>query len=212
MQRPFRVGRNSVYPFLARGAFFLPLCIGLWYWQAEWFNAPAALLSKWIIQWLFDDWVRSVEWSGRVLTVITNIDLPAVAVPAERSGQVATAVAQTNTLLFGFGLPLFAALILAGADKGSSRKLLSGALILVPVQGWGIVFAILRQVAYLGGPAVSAKAGFSPWQIDGILVGAQLGYLILPSVAPIALWLAFNRHVIPILMLEDDVQRRNPRQ
>lgn len=201
------MGRNSLYPFLARAVFWLPICIGLWYWQAEWFNGPAALASRWVMQWLFDDWVRSVEWSGRVFTVFTNIELSGVVVPA---GKVATAVAQTNTLLFGFGLPLFAALILANGGKGLWRKLVWGTLILTPVQVWGICFAVLRQVTYQGGPAVAARAGFPGWEIDGVVLGAQLGYLILPSVAPIALWLAFNRQLIPILMSEGDVQRRDP--
>jgi len=201
------MGRNPLYIFLAKAAFWLPLCLGLWYWKAEWFNSPAALVSSWIMQGFFDGWVESVEWSRRTLSVLTTLELPNIPVPAERSGQVGLLVVQTNPLFYGYGLPLFAALLLSSGEARRWRKLLFGALALIPLQSWGVCFDILRQVAIEAGPAVRAQAGFSRWQIEVIGLGYQFGYLILPTVAPISLWLALNRQFIPMLMLEGGLQR-----
>lgn len=196
---------NSLHAFLARATLWLPLCLGLWYWKAEWFNGPAVLVSGWIVQGLFPGWVESVEWSQRTFSVLTSLELAGISVPA-RSGQVAVVAAQTNPLLFGFGLPLFATLLLAGREREPWHKLVYGALALVPLQAWGICFDILRQVVITAGPAARAQAGFSAWQIEAIVVAYQLGYLILPTVGPIFLWLAFNRQLIPALILEGRVQ------
>lgn len=84
---------------------------------------------------------------------------------------------------------------------------LAGALLLVPFQAWGICFDLLKQAAVTAGPGVVAQTGLMPWQIEGVALGYQFGALILPAMAPIGLWLAFNRGFIPMLMLEGALRR-----
>ena len=127
-------------------------------------------------------------------------------VPGVNEGKVAAMVAEANPLLYTYGLPLFAALLLASGDARRWRKLMLGAVALIPFQAWGICFDLLKQVAITAGPLVAAQAGFSPWQREIIALGYQLGWLILPTVAPIALWLALNRQLIPMLILDRALQ------
>ena len=121
-------------------------------------------------------------------------------------GKVAVMVAEANPLLYSYGLPLFAALLLASGEAKRWRKLMLGALVLIPFQAWGICFDLLKQVAITAGPVVAAQTGFSAWQRESIAVGYQLGTLILPTVSPVALWLALNRQFIPMLMLDGALQ------
>jgi len=197
------MGRNPLYAFLIRAVLWLPLCLGLWYWKAEWFSGPSVVVSGWIMQGLFS-WVEAVEWSQRVFAVVTSLRVDSAPSP---EGQYAAMVAEANPLLYSYGLPLFAALLLAGEGAKRWRKLMLGALVLIPFQAWGICFDVLKQVAITSGPVVAEQTGFSAWQREGIALSYQLGYLILPSVVPIVLWLSFSRQFIPMLMLEGALQR-----
>jgi hypothetical protein len=197
--------RNPLYAFFLKAALWLPVCLGLWYWKAEWFNSPAAIVSGWIMEALFPRWVEAVEWSQRIVSLVTNLEVPMVA--GMKEGQHAALVVEANPLSYTFGLPFFAALLLASGEARRWRKLLMGAVILIPFQAWGICFDLLTQVAITAGPVVAAQTGFSPWQREEIALGYQFGHLILPTVAPIALWLALNRQFISMLMLEGALQR-----
>ena len=198
------MARNPLYSFLLKAALWLPVCLGLWYWKAEWFNGPAVMLSGWIMQWFFSGWMESVEWSQRILRVATTLKFSIS--PGMPEGEYAL-VLELNPLIYGFGLPLFVALFLAGSEANNWRKLALGALLLIPFQAWGICFDLLKQVAVTAGPVISEQTGFSPWQVEGIALGYQFGALILPAVAPLGLWLAFNRRFIPMLVLEGSLRR-----
>ena len=198
------MGRNPLYAFFLKAALWLPLCLALWYWKAEWFTSPAAMVSGWIMRGLFPRWVEAVEWSQRTISLVTTLRVPMV--PGAKEGQYAVMVAEASPLLYSYGLPLFAALLLASGEAKRWRKLILGVLVLIPFQVWSICFDLLKQVAITAGPVVAAQTGFSPWQRECIAFGYQLGMLILPTVAPIALWLALNRQLIPMLMLDRALQ------
>jgi hypothetical protein len=196
------MGRNPLYAFLLKAALWLPLSLGLWYWQAEWINWPAAMLSGWVLHGLFP-WVESVEWSQRLLDVLTTLRVDSV--PAQ-DGRIAMMVAEANPLLYSYGMPLFVALFMASGEAKRWHKLVLGMLLLIPFQAWGVCFDILKQVAISSGPAVADQVGFSEWQREAIALAYQLGTLILPTLAPIALWLVLSPKFIPMLMLEGALQ------
>jgi len=196
------MSRNPLYVFLLKASFWLPVCLGLWYWKAEWFNGPAVMLSGWVMQSF--GWVELVEWSQRIFSIATSLKLGMA--PGMPEGEY-TLVLEVNPLIYGFGLPLFVALFLAGTEANRWRKLALGALLLIPFQAWGICFDLLKQAAITSGPVVSEQTGFSPWKIEGIALGYQFGALILPALAPIGLWLALNTRFIPMLMLEGSLRK-----
>lgn len=200
------MAHNPLYRFLFKAALWLPACLGLWYWKAEWFNAPAALLSGWIMQTSFSGWVESAAWAQRILGIVTSLKIGAA--PGMPEGEY-TLVLEANPLAYGYGLPLFAALLLAGSETKRWRKLALGTLLLVPFQVWGICFDLLRQAAVTSGAEAAAQTGFAPWQVEMIALCYQFGALILPALAPVGLWLAFNRRFIPMLVLEGALGRRN---
>jgi hypothetical protein len=193
------MARNPLYAFLFKVVLWLPVCLGIWYWKAEWFNSLAVMVSSWIMQSFFSGWVESMEWSQRILSVATTLKLGMS--PEMPRGEY-TLMLEVNPLTYGFGLPLFIALLLAGSEANRWRKLALGALLLIPFQVWGICFDLLKQAAVTAGPVVAEQTGFSSWKIEGIALGYQFGALILPALAPIGLWLALNTRFIPMLLLE----------
>lgn len=145
-----------------------------------------------------------MEWSQRILSVATTLKLGTT--PGMPAGEYALML-EVNPLTYGFGLPLFITLFLAGSEANRWRKLALGALLLIPFQAWGICFDLLKQAAVTAGPIVSEQTGLSPWKIEGIALGYQFGALILPALAPIGLWLALNTGFIPMLVLEGALRK-----
>lgn len=58
----------------------------------------------------------------------------------------------------------------------------------------GVCFDVLKSIAFdLAPPGMSYPTGFSDWQLNLIGVGYQLGYLVLPAVTPLILWVNSNK-------------------
>ena len=80
-----------------------------------------------------------------------------------------------------------------------------GMLLLIPIQVWGISTSIIKTLAFDLGPEARAQLGFAPWGYNLIALAYQFGYLILPPVAPIAIWLGQFRDFLGTLNA-----RKNP--
>ena len=90
-------------------------------------------------------------------------------------------------------------------------QLVAGYLAVMLVQTWGSVFETLKTLHFqLGeeGRNTLQAIGVSP---DAIALGYQFGYLILPGVVPIALWILMNRRfiegLVPAWHFETDRKR-----
>ncbi len=79
------------------------------------------------------------------------------------------------------------------------RALLGYAILLVP-QAFSLVFSILKQVIVAGGSP--AALGVAAWQMEGIALGYQFGSLLLPTLAPVLLWLWFDRAFFSSIVVE----------
>ena len=65
-------------------------------------------------------------------------------------------------LLYAFGLPLYAALVLAAREPKWPRRLILGYAVLMPFVAWGVLADFLKNVAITAGPLVASQTGFSP--------------------------------------------------
>ena len=91
-------------------------------------------------------------------------------------------------LLYAFGMPLYAALVLAAREPRWPRLLGAGYAVLTPFVAWGVLADFLKNVAITAGPLIASQTGFVAWQREAIAFAYQLGALILPTVAPAVLW------------------------
>ena len=110
--------------------------------------------------------------------------------------------AEVNGLVYAYGAPLLAALLLASRPAHWWWKLPAGLLALLPFQAWGICFTWLLQVAVVAGEQTRSQTRFGPWEANLVAAGYQLGFLILPTLVPVLLWLAFDRRVLAGAMIE----------
>jgi hypothetical protein len=187
-----RAGTGSLPRFVLRVVAWLPLAFAVWYLAAPLLVWPDALLAEFFTRSAFD-WVKGVEQTGPLITFITSLR-PSLA--PNLAGVKAIVSVESNALLFSFGLPMLAALILAAREPNRVRMLLIGYAVLLPFQTFSIVADFLKNVAILAEPAVAAQTNFSAWQREVIAFCYQFGTLIMPTVAPAIVWVLTHRRFL----------------
>jgi len=178
----------SLPRFIIKVFLWLPLCFAVWYFGTPLLAWPLGLLVKAALQLGFGDFISGVELSRGTLTAITVLRPESAPL-----GSKAVLVPEVNTLVYSFGLPLLAALILAAREPRWPLKLAIGAAVLIFFQAVGVVSDVLRQVAIIAGPGVAAQAGFVQWQRELVVFVYQFSSLIVPAVVPAILWVVLDR-------------------
>jgi hypothetical protein len=176
---------DSLRGFLLRTLVWLPICFAAWYYLSILFTPPLASLVDAALTGLFPQVIEGISADGNMLAVQTRV---AVAAAGGAAGDL---LFELNPLKYGYCVPLYTALVLATAAPDGLRMLrwLFGILVLAAVQVFGIGTEALQAVAFQLGEEGRAALRFAPWGYEALALAYQLGYLILPPVVPIMLWL-----------------------
>jgi hypothetical protein len=183
--------------FVVRVIAWLPVAFAVWYLAAPVLVWPAKLLVELVARAGFADLVRAVEQSGATLTFATSLR------PGAATAETGSITVDVNALLYSFGLPLYAALVLAARVPGWPQRLALGYVAIVPFVAWGVLADFLKNVAITAGPLVASQTGFSAWQREMIAFAYQFGTLILPTVVPAILWVLAHRAFLERLRHSD---------
>lgn len=214
---------SPIREFGLRALLWLPLAFVLWFAFASPLIWPVVQISKATILgvWpslfgdlraggeIYDGSGKVLAWSGYLVQLSTKI----LTIVNNGSGQSGLAYLEPvlNPMVYGYSLPLFAGLAMA-TPISVRRRLLQFALALLVIwlaQSFGLVAEALKQVAFNSGePGAKAIASSGP-PLEAIALAYQFGYLILPAVVPIALWIGLNRDFIERL-IRKPVVRREP--
>ncbi len=187
----------SAKGFLGKVLLWLAPAFALWYWLAPLVVLPVALLLRVALLTFYPEAFIDVERQGYHVDIVTRFSaglVPGVQLPP---GQDTLLVYTLNALQYGYGLPLLLALTLAVPGPLGARlvKFLIGALILIPVQVWGVYFEALIRLGQLI-PIVIPTLAATELGRNSIALAYQLGYLILPGVVPVVVWGMFNLEFI----------------
>ena len=121
-----------------------------------------------------------------------------------------------NPMIYAYALPLFGGLAMA-TPLSTRRRLLQFAIAFTVIwitQAFGIVAESLKTLAFDAGSEGAAAivgAGLAP---NAIALAYQFGYLILPAVVSVALWIGLNRAFIQTLVRpigEPQAHHRGPK-
>jgi hypothetical protein len=195
---------NSLGRFVLRVAAWLPLAFLVWYLAGPVLAWPIGLLTELVLKVGFGDLVARVQQEGHLLNIVSTLK-PALVTTQELASGVLTV--EVDTLLYSFGLPLLAALILAAREPHPLRRLLLGYVVLAPLVVWGLVAEFLKRVVFDTAPAVAAQTGFGPLQREAIAFAYQFGSLILPTVAPAIFWILTHRSFVERFITRDRAPR-----
>lgn len=190
---------RSVKLFLLKVTLWLPLAFAAWYYLSIMHVAPIAWVSDLVLSGFFPGAFSNVFQVGNMVEIDTAFDTSMI---SQASTPAGTIVFDINPLIYGYGLPLLTGLILASPGELENKilKIVAGGLILLPFQAWGVAFDALKTLYFKLGPQVAQQAyeavGLPP---DAIALGYQLGFLILPAVTPIMVWIGMHQKFLGVL-------------
>ena len=186
---------SPVTRFALRVVFWLPICFAIWYYMAGVIALPVNLLTDWVMTGLFPDLIREVTPNRHLLEIVCAFIPPAQPGLSIPEGQVAELVFSINSLIYGYSIPLYSALIRAspGEEREKWVHWILFFAVLILIQVWGISFDILKSMLFDMGREVNQLLELSQIQKEGVVLGYQLGYLVLPAVTPLILWIGFHR-------------------
>lgn len=174
--------------FVLRVFLWLPPCFAAWHLGAHWQTEIAAAFARLFITF-FNALLVSATENGTELVFVTTLEV-------QQAGRAGVLSVDVNPLIYTYGLALFLALMLA--SRASVLRLIAGAAILLPFQGWGIAFDFLAQVGVKLGPGIAMQAGLLGAR-EMIALAYQLGNLIFPSLVPVVVWVALERPFVDSL-------------
>ena len=185
-----RQPHSLIAVFFLRALVFLVASLAVWYWARNLVVMPVAAVAEWGMRGFFPGWVSGSELDGITPTLLTRLPI------AQADGRIADLAPETRVLTYCYGLPLLLALFLAARAKGLWWKLPLCALGLLPFQAWGVCFAWLVQVAVQHGSLTRPTTYFNEWSVNLIGLGYQIGFLLLPTLVPMLMWLYFERRFV----------------
>lgn len=188
MSPPVTPRGPSLAKFVLLVLLWLPACFAAWHLGAARHASLAAAVAGFWVEQVVPGLVSGIERSGVAIVFVTEIEVR----PAP--GQVAVLVPEVDPRPYTYGLALFVALMLA--SRARPWKILLGAALLLPFQGWSIAFDFLAQVGIRQGAEIAAKAGLWNWRGELVALGYQLGTLMFPAVVPALLWAVLDRGFI----------------
>ena len=181
--------KSTLARFVVKVLAWLPAAFVVWYFAAPLLLWPAGLLVRGVVLAGLSPLVTGIEQKAAAFVFATSLR-PGEALAGGR------VIVEVDGLLYSFGMPLFAALVLAAREPRWPRTLAIGYAALLPVAAWGITADFLKNIAITAGPLVASQTGFLAWQREAIAFAYQFGSLILPTVVPAIVWVLAHRRFL----------------
>lgn len=187
---------GAIPAFVIRALLWLLPVLGLWYLLRVYAVLPATWLAELAMKIAFPYWVLGSELDGTTQTLLTQLQIRGA------QGARGELTPTAEVLVYAYGLPLLVTLLLASRARSLWWKLPAGYLALLPLQAWGVCFTWLMQVAVLAGADTARQTHLGPFATNLIGAGYQFGFLVMPTLAPVLLWLALDRRVMAAALME----------
>lgn len=188
---------------------WLPLSFFVWFYFAQLWVTPIASMASSVLQAWLPQIFTGVDQTQHVLSFITTLPVdPAQLAGMDLSQGRPAVVVDVNPMIYGYSIPVLVGLVMATPLSNGRRALqiVLGLLVLLAVQTFGTVFDALKSVGLQAGDEGAraiAEAAISP---NLIAFCYQFGYLVLPAITPVILWVMFNQPFIQSLVTAEGSQ------
>ncbi|WP_155986314.1 exosortase H-associated membrane protein [Thioalkalivibrio sp. ALE9] len=196
--------RSFLGRFFLQALIWLPIAFFFWYQVAWLFTLPSAWLSELLLNLIHPGTVEQIVGLGHETVIVTGFETATQDAQGNKAtGQI---VLPINPLIYSWNLPVLLALLFAANERFFSiRKLILGYFLLVPAHAWGLTFDALRSLALRGGADIRNELGFTDWTLELIALGYQFGYLMLPFIAVVTIWIMLNLRLVESLLERDSI-------
>lgn len=182
---------------------WLPLSFFVWFYFAQLWVTPIASLASTVLQTWLPQVFTGVEQTQHLLSFITTLPVdPAQLAGMDLSQGRPAVVVDANPMIYGYSIPVLVGLVMATplSNRRRALQVCIGLIVLLGVQTFGTVFDVLKSIGLQAGEEGAraiAEAGLSP---NMIAFCYQFGYLVLPAITPVILWVMFNQPFIQSLV------------
>ncbi|CAM3873636.1 exosortase H-associated membrane protein [Paracidovorax anthurii] len=168
-----------------------------WTRVSTWTSYPAGMLAAAALERTAPGWVREARLAPGHLEVDTSV---AIATP-QTGMRLAEITVESDPGRYAYGLPIFLALLLAARGPGRTARALAGYALLVPLQAFSLAMHLLMQLLLAAQLDVRALR-VEQWQMEALVYGYQVGALVLPTLAPMVIWLWLDRQFVNEVVIE----------
>lgn len=191
------IGRNPISRFAALAMGGIVVLTLAWTLAAGWLAVPVSGMSKWVLENAANGWVQRVDLETLRSLVVNS----SVQVSNEQTGwRRAEAIVEVDPARYGYGLPVLVAMLLAAWGPGRWWRILVGYVALLPLQTFSVVTQVLMQLC-LAAKLDLNVLGLQGWQLNAIVYGYQMGGLMVPTLAPVLLWLVLDMGFVRRVLL-----------
>lgn len=192
--------KSPIKELLVSSVLYLPMCFFIWFMAATLLVLPVHYLTEWILVTWQPDLFNGISQNRYWFSVETLI------FPTEQfvgqGEKLAVLDVMINPMKYGYGLAVFAGLVISVPDLKITQRLgqiAIGYLFICLIQTNGVFWETCKSLLFSGGDAFAA---IDATGISHNLVAAmyQMSYLIIPAVVPIVLWIVLNRQFIERLI------------
>jgi len=188
--------KSPIKELFVSAVLYLPLCFFIWFYAAPLLVLPAKYLASTVMQLWQADLFNGIEQHRFLFHVQTLI------FPQDYNGQdvkLAVLDVTVNPMKYGYGLAVFAGLVVSVPDlslKSKLLKLMIGYVVVNVIQANGVFWETCKSLLFSGGG--DAFHAINDTGISHNLIAAmyQMSYLILPAVIPIVVWVLLNKRFI----------------
>jgi len=185
--------KSPIKELFISAVLYLPLCFFIWFYAAPVLVMPAKWLAATVMQLWQAELFNGIEQQQYLFHVQTLI------FPQDYNGQdaqLAVLDVTVNPMKYGYGLAVFAGLVISVPNLKSKSKLVQLAIgfsVISLIQANGVFWETCKSLLFSGGD--EAFQAINNTGISHNLVAAmyQMSYLILPAVVPIVIWVLLNR-------------------
>ncbi len=156
--------------------------------MSPWTSYPAGMVAGAALERMAPGWVREARLAPGRLEVDTSV---AIATP-QTGNQPVEITLESDPGRYAYGLPIFLALLLAARGPGRMVRALAGYALLLPLQAFSLCTQLLMQLLLTAQFDVRTLR-VAQWQMEALVYGYQLGSLVVPTLAPILVWLWLDR-------------------
>ena len=176
---------------------YLPLCFFLWFYSATLLVLPVKWLAEFLLLLWQPDLFNGITQSSFLFQVETLI------FPKDQMGAVGTQVAvldvSVNPMKYGYGLAVFAGLVLSLPNASTRNRILQilvGYVLVVLVQTSGVFWETCKSLLFSGSEAAFTAINDTGISHNLVAVMYQMSYLILPAIVPVVAWVLLNRRFV----------------
>ena len=188
--------KSPIRELFVSALLYLPLCFFIWFFAAPVLVLPAKWLAAWVMQLWQADLFNGIEQQSFLFQVQTLIFPQGF---DAQDTKLAVLEVTVNPMKYGYGLALFAGLVVSIPNLRLSTKLIQlavGFIVTSVLQANGVFWETCKSLLFSGGGDAFQAINDTGISHDVVAAMYQLSYLILPAVVPIVLWVLLNRSFI----------------